>query len=216
MRRACCASVLRLLCLLTACARAAEVSLSDEGLPAGVRHAVGRLREVTDAPVSAKVGGPGLPLPGLAGAGEEAFAIAPEGAGYRVAANTMRGLMYGLLELRERLETGAPPKEPVVSGPALRLRGDVMDFPFYLGVVDSRRPHHRTRLAKRRRRAVHGRACGYPWQDHAPVHPAHLGRLLPLRKYPWQSDSRSGQPRDLVRKDETRTMIHEGHEGREE
>lgn len=115
-------------------ASAAEVSLApDAPLPAGVRYAVGRLREVTDVPVMGQVGGEDRPE-GLTEAGAEAFALVPAGEGVRVVANTYAGLMYGLLELRDRLEIGEAPEGTLVSAPVLSLRGDVLDFPFYLGV----------------------------------------------------------------------------------
>ena len=110
-------------------ASAAPVSLTDPALPAGVRYAADTLKTVSPAPVAAEVG-PDT----LAKAGPEGFSITPDGAGFRVCANTNAGLMYGLLELRDRIQIKQPPKQALTSSPAIRLRGDTVDFPFYLGV----------------------------------------------------------------------------------
>gem|GEM_PF-1433587 len=115
-----------------ACVRAAVVLPAGMD-SAGVRYAVDRLQGTTQAAVATQLGGGDLPA-GLAEAGPEAFWLAPAGDGFRVAANTTTGLMYGLLELRDRLQAGTPPTAPALSKPALRLRGDGLDFPFYLGV----------------------------------------------------------------------------------
>jgi len=105
--------------------------LSADTAPVGVRHALDQLRTISAAPVSAEVAERGDDLvPG----GSEAFSLEPADAGYRLRANAPAGLMYGLLELRDRLKLGQPPAAKVLSAPALSLRGDVLDFPFYLGV----------------------------------------------------------------------------------
>ncbi|UCH35738.1 MAG: hypothetical protein JSV65_05135 [Armatimonadota bacterium] len=124
-------------------ARAAEVDPSSPDLPAGVGYALQQLREVADARVVAEVGGANLPE-GLAQRGDEAYAIAPDGDGFRVAANANAGLMHGLLELRDAIQAGAPPTKPSISSPALKLRGDSLDFPFHLGndLYDGRWRHH--------------------------------------------------------------------------
>lgn len=122
-----------LLMVLGAHQGAAEVLLQGNRYPSGVRYAADQLKGLTDLPVTAQVGGQDLPE-GLTQKGSEAFALIPQGRGFRVAADGNAGLMYGLLELRDRLQSGALLKELVVSAPALRLRGDMIDFPFYLGV----------------------------------------------------------------------------------
>ena len=109
------------------------VSVPEAHLTAGVRHAVERLSEVTKADVRGQVGGGQLPE-GLAEAGEEAFALVPDDGGFRVVGNTAVGLMFGLLDLRDRLGAGGMPERTLVSTPTLSLRGDSLDFPFYLGV----------------------------------------------------------------------------------
>ena len=111
----------------------AEVALPVGNSLAGVRFAADQLCQATSARVTTQLSGERLPV-GLAATGDEAFALAPTADGYRVSANAASGLMYGLLDLRDRLEAGDRPKELVVSKPALRLRGDSLDFPFYLGV----------------------------------------------------------------------------------
>lgn len=112
---------------------AAKVTVKLDDPPAGVRYAADQLEAVATARVTAELDAADLP-DAVKQAGPEAFAIVPIGGGFRVLASAPQGLMYGLLELRDRLQYEDPPKEPVVSAPALRLRGDTFDFPFYLGV----------------------------------------------------------------------------------
>ncbi len=106
----------------------AAVSLPPGDVPEGVRYAADQLAAAFKGDVATEVGAHGLP------ASPEAFSIEPKGEGYSVAANTWTGLQYGLLDLRDSLKGGTPPRTLVVSSPKLRLRGDCIDFPFYLGV----------------------------------------------------------------------------------
>jgi hypothetical protein len=128
-----CRSALLLVFALRLTSAAADVALPSATMPAGVRYAADQLRQISDVPVTTQLSGGQLPA-GVAAAGDEAFALVPTAVGFSVAANGTAGLMYGLLDLRDRLEAGDRPKELVVSKPALRLRGDSLDFPFYLGV----------------------------------------------------------------------------------
>ena len=123
-----------LICLVLAgrYAWADNVTVKLDNPPEGVRYAADQLKALAAAPVTAELGGPDLPE-AVRRAGPEAFSIIPTGAGYRVLASAPEGLMYGLLELRDRLQFEEPPRATVISAPALRLRGDTFDFPFYLG-----------------------------------------------------------------------------------
>ncbi len=64
----------------------------------------------------------------------EGFAWTRDGGGaVTLTATTPAGLMYGLLELSERLRDGAEIEAELTSEPAIKLRGDYMDIPFWLG-----------------------------------------------------------------------------------
>lgn len=65
--------------------------------------------------------------------GDEGFAWESDGRGGELMADSEAGLMYGLLDLAERLrDTGALPGS-YDSSPIVGLRGDVIDLPMYLG-----------------------------------------------------------------------------------
>lgn len=72
-------------------------------------------------------------VPELAGLSDEGFGWTPDENGVALVAKAERGLMYGLLELADRLhnEEEIPPTH--VSGPLVAIRGDWIDLPFYLG-----------------------------------------------------------------------------------
>lgn len=100
---------------------------------AGVAYALDALSSVTDARVSLETDTSNLPA-GLDLPQAESFALARDRSGFRVWGTTSAALQYGVLELRDRLLANEPPDAPEISSPTLHLRGDIMDFPFYLGV----------------------------------------------------------------------------------
>lgn len=73
----------------------------------------------------------------LAKLGQEGFALVPEGEGALVVGFTRTGALYGLLELRQRLDDGRPLFTAKVETftPMLRYRGQAGSFPFWLGTT---------------------------------------------------------------------------------
>ncbi|MDI9603200.1 MAG: hypothetical protein QM328_13775, partial [Acidobacteriota bacterium] len=111
--------------------RFAADALADQ-LGAQVRLAGG----LPPRPGELRVGLQGDPLLTARGhhdLGDEGFAWESDGRGGELMADSEAGLMYGLLDLAERLrDTGALPGS-YDSSPIVGLRGDVIDLPMYLG-----------------------------------------------------------------------------------
>jgi len=90
-----------------------------------------------------------VPVPEGRSLSDEGYALVPEGDGYAVLGGSPPGLMYGLLELRDRLHNGISALEPEVSEPLVGLRGDQVDLPMYLGcdLYDGRWRWHKSKEA---------------------------------------------------------------------
>ena len=108
------------LVVLPACAVHAQVVLPPIVGDHGVQYAAEALGQVTKARVTALVA--------ATQGGPEAYDIMPEGTGYRVRAGTPTGLMYGLLELRDRLRFG-PTVTAIVHGQPCSRAGLRPGFP---------------------------------------------------------------------------------------
>ena len=128
--------------------RAVAVSLPEDRV--GVAYAAGLLGKecgvaprfgVTEAEAKPSiraglVGGALVPNARVEGAGElsdEGYAWAKDDSGLVVVAEAEAGLMYGLLELAERLHNEVDIEPSHISQPFIKLRGDYLDLPFYLG-----------------------------------------------------------------------------------
>jgi len=82
---------------------------------------------------------------GAEGLSSQGFGWVSGDAGVALVARDPVGLMYGLLELRDRLHNGEAIAVEGLSEPFLKLRGDYIDLPFYLGcdLYDGRWRWHR-------------------------------------------------------------------------
>ena len=106
----------------------------------GVAYAARTLGAECRAPVRFGVSTPEV-TPAIRAVLAEAAALrSEEGYGWRTEANGLVvlatsevGLMYGLLDLADRLHNGEALPAEGVSEPAFALRGDYLDLPFYLG-----------------------------------------------------------------------------------
>ncbi|MBM3473582.1 MAG: hypothetical protein FJX75_09970 [Armatimonadetes bacterium] len=117
-----------------------EVTIPLREDHAGVAFAARRLSEECGAPVrfgateaEAKPAVQGV-LDGKAELrSDEGFEWTGDDAGIVLRAKSEEGLMYGLLELADRLHNGEAIEAQGVSDPAFTVRGDYLDLPFYLG-----------------------------------------------------------------------------------